>query len=51
MNQVNLPILNATSYAAMMLVGYYTVGKIQKSLPPYFMDSIERYCETAPEKF
>ena len=35
---------SSTSYAAMMLVGYYLIGQIQKSLPPYFMDSIEDYC-------
>jgi hypothetical protein len=28
----------------MMLVGYYTIGKIQVAFPPYFMDSIEEYC-------
>lgn len=43
-NQVNLPIYDSTNYAAMMLVGYYVVGKIQAALPPYFMESIEEYC-------
>lgn len=46
-NQINLPIFDATSYAAMMLVGYYLIGKIQESLPPYFADSIEDYCVRA----
>lgn len=31
----------------MMLVGYTLVGKIQKSLPPYFMNSIQDYCMRA----
>lgn len=43
-NQVNLPIFHESSYAGMMLVTYYLVGKIQSSLPPYFMNSIEDYC-------
>ena len=46
-NQVNLPIFDTTSYAAMMLVGYYTIGKIQAALPQYFMESIEDYCKRA----
>jgi hypothetical protein len=46
-NQINIPIFDESSYAAMMLVSYYLVGLIQKSLPPYFMDSIEEYCVRA----
>lgn len=46
-NQVNLPIFDAESYAAMMLVGYYTIGKIQVAFPSYFMDSIDEYCVRA----
>ncbi len=46
-NQINLPIFDATSYAAMMLVGYYVIGLIQESLPPYFADSIDDYCVRA----
>ena len=37
----------STSYAAMMLVGYYTIGKIQVAFPPYFMDSHDDYCTRA----
>ena len=43
-NQINLPIFNNESYAAMMMTWYYTVGKIQVDFPPYFMESIEQYC-------
>jgi hypothetical protein len=46
-NQIDLPIFDTTSYAAMMLVGYYVIGKIQTALPPHFMDSIDSYCENA----
>ena len=43
-HQVNLPIFDASSYAAMMLLGYYVIGMIQSALPPYFEESIEDYC-------
>ncbi len=43
-HQMDLPIFDTESYAAMMLVGYYVVGKIQVAFPPYFMDSIDNYC-------
>ena len=43
-NQINLPIFDTEHYSAMMLVGYYTIGKIQVAFPPYFMESIEQYC-------
>ncbi len=46
-NQIDLPIFDSVSYAAMMLVGYYVIGKIQSSLPPYFMESIAEYCKRA----
>jgi hypothetical protein len=46
-NQLDLPVFDTTSYAAMMLTGYYIIGKIQTALPPYFMDSIDTYCENA----
>jgi hypothetical protein len=43
-NQIDLPVFDPTNYAAMMLVGYYTIGKIQTAFPPYFMKSIDDYC-------
>ncbi|NRH20949.1 hypothetical protein HOO68_02815 [Candidatus Gracilibacteria bacterium] len=46
-NQVDLPIFDRTSYAAMMMAGYYLVGKIQIAFPPYFMESIQEYCTKA----
>ena len=46
-NQINLAIYNTESYAAMMLVGYYVIGRIQESLPRWFDDSIANYCERA----
>lgn len=46
-NQINLPIFDNSSYAAMMLVGYYVIGKIQEALPQYFDESIDDYCVRA----
>lgn len=43
-NQINLPIFDIPSYAAMMLISYTLVGKIQQEFPPYFMESIQNYC-------
>ncbi len=49
-NQINLPVFDRESYAAMMMVGYYVVGKIQESFPSYFADSIEDYCTKAKDQ-
>ncbi len=43
-NQVNLPIPEWTTYASMMLIWYYLIGKIQCTFPPYFNESLEDYC-------
>lgn len=43
-NQINLPIFDRENYGPMMLAAYFTVGKIQRALPNYFMDNIEAYC-------
>lgn len=43
-NQVDLPMFDRASYAAMMMVGYYLIWKIQTAFPPYFMESIQDYC-------
>lgn len=46
-----VPLPEDAQYAAMMAVGYYTVGKIQKSQPPYFKNNIARYTEEASRVF
>ncbi len=43
-NQIDLPTFDSESYAAMMMVGYYMIWKIQEAFPPYFVESIEQYC-------
>ncbi len=44
-NQIDLPIFDTENYGPMMLASYFTVGKIQRQMPPYFMENIARYCE------
>lgn len=46
-NQIDLPLIENSNYSTMMLLGYYVIGKIQSSFPPYFMESIEGYVDRA----
>ncbi len=46
-NQINIPLFEGVNYPMMMLLGYFTIGKIQESLPDYFGNSIEKYCAQA----
>jgi hypothetical protein len=43
-NQINLPLPQDITYASMMLIGYFMIGKIQRAFPSYFTESIEDYC-------
>ena len=47
-HQINIPLLDHVNYSAMMLTDYWVVGRIQKALPPYFMENIASYCEHNP---
>lgn len=44
-NQINLPIFDRENYGPMMLASYFTIGKIQRQMPNYFMENIASYCE------
>ena len=46
-NQLDLPIFDRENYGPMMLGAYFTVGKIQRALPNYFMENIAQYCENS----
>jgi hypothetical protein len=39
------------SYGAMMAIGYYVIGQIQKQLPPYYKDRIAAYTKETSEAF
>jgi len=43
-HQIDLPVFDREHYGPMMLSAYWTVGRIQKSLPDYFRDNIANYC-------
>lgn len=44
-----VPLPENANYVAMMAVGYYTIGQIQKLLPPYFKNNIANYINKVSE--
>jgi hypothetical protein len=46
-----VPLPNNAGYGAMMAVGYYIIGKMQKAYPSWFKDNIEEYCKRASKIF
>jgi hypothetical protein len=50
-HRLRIPLFKDAGYAAMMAVGYYAIGKIQAAKPPWFKESVARYCETAAKWF
>lgn len=50
-NRIEVPLPAGGGYAAALAVSYFVIGKIQAAQPPYFKDSINRYCEEASRIF
>ena len=50
-SRVHIPLPENAGSAAMMAIGYFVIGQIQKQHPPYFKDNIERYIQTASALF
>jgi len=46
-----VPLPGKADYGAVMAVGYYIIGKIQKSQQPWFRDNIEEYTKKASKIF
>jgi hypothetical protein len=44
-NRITVPLPENCDYAAMMAIGYWTVGQIQKAQPQYFKQNVEAYCQ------
>lgn len=44
-NRFFVPLPENCDYGAMMAIGYYVVGQIQKAYPHYFKDNIQAYCD------
>ncbi len=49
--QVVIPLPKDAGYAAMMTIGYYIIGKIQQSQPPWFARNIVPYMKKASTAF
>ncbi len=50
-NNLYIPLPPDADYVAIMAIGYYIIGQIQKSHPPYFKNNIALYCENAGKAF
>ena len=46
-----IPLPEKTGFGAVVAVGYYIIGHIQKQHPPYFKDSIQAYTKMASKVF
>ena len=49
--RLHIPLPEHAGYVAMMAVGYYVIGHIQKQQPPYFKKHIQEYTAQASEIF
>ena len=50
-NRLNIPLPDNCGYGAMMAIGYYIIGKIQESHPPYFKKNIVKYTKETSKLF
>jgi hypothetical protein len=49
--RIFIPLPLDVDYAAMMAIGYYVIGHIQKQQHPYFKEHIKKYVEEASKVF
>lgn len=49
--RLNLPLPPKSNFAAVMAIGYYVIGQIQKQHPQYFKKNIETYTKYASKLF
>lgn len=49
--RVNIPLTEEAGYGTALALGYFIIGKIQKSKPPFFKENIERYITDASTFF
>lgn len=50
-NRFHIPLPENADYAALMAIGYFVIGRIQKQHSPYFKDNIAAYARQASELF
>jgi len=51
MSRLNISLPKNADFGALMAIGYFVIGKIQKNKPQYFKRNIERYARKASELF
>ena len=49
--RLTIPLPEDSDYGAMMAIGYYVIGHIQKQHPPYFKENIIQYTKQASKIF
>lgn len=50
-DRLHIPLPEKPGYAAMMALGYYVIGQIQRWQPPYFAENIDRYTQESSKIF
>jgi hypothetical protein len=50
-NRLTVPLPPNAGPVAMMAIGYYMIGRIQKQFPPYFKDNIKNYAAETSRMF
>lgn len=50
-HRLTLPLPQNANYGAMMTIGYYFIGQIQKQFPPYYKDRILAYTQETSAAF
>ena len=50
-NRLNIPLPQKAGSVALMAIGYYVIGQIQKQNPQWFKESIEEYTEFVSKVF
>lgn len=50
-SRLNIPLINNSGPAAILALGYFIIGKIQKSKPAYFKKNVENYTKNISKIF
>jgi len=50
-NRLNIPLPKGTDFGAMITIGYYLIGKIQKQNKSFFKENIVEYCRKSSKNF
>lgn len=50
-HRLAIPLPDNAGYAAMMAIGYFVIGQIQKQLPPYYKERIAAYTQETSAAF